>query len=462
MDASDPAFAESSSRLLRAWARGRSDAAFRQLAARYLDMVHSVAVRRLGEHRDAATDVTQAVFVLLARKADALPGNVALGAWLHRQTVRQCLNLLRSENRRRLRETEATAAVTATMNSEADPLSWSRLAPVLDEAIAALEGRDRDILHLRYFENQRASDIAATLGISAEAAQKRMERALENLRSRLRRSLAVPAGAAVGALMAGHTVRAAPAALAEKITDAALARFRDAGILSRLADALSDWPLTALTGAAAGAALGLSAVSTSSPVQASAAAPQALVQGSSTRSIPDGASRAARPGPPESMLAALERIGRSPANFRAEVAFDALMTTRPGAAAIGETSEQAAAGLSPQGIGQAMSLLLKRWRLQDPQAVMEFLAAHRYATWAEDRFWSVYSEWIASHPDAASQWLLTAISSNRTLGEGNDRLSSLAMLTVRSLTRDHPEAGVELFPAPASGSEARFFGRAGG
>src|SRR5436190_11598645 len=83
------------------------EAAFRALVGAHLAMVHAVALRRLGPHAHLAEDVAQAVFSRLARAAGALPPDLIVAPWLHRQAVRLAIDTVRKEERRIVRETTA-------------------------------------------------------------------------------------------------------------------------------------------------------------------------------------------------------------------------------------------------------------------------------------------------------------------------------------------------------------------
>lgn len=63
-----------------------SEAAFRDLLTRYLNLVYSTAVRLVGGDTYLPEDVTQSVFIDLARAAPSLPKGVMVGGWLHRDT----------------------------------------------------------------------------------------------------------------------------------------------------------------------------------------------------------------------------------------------------------------------------------------------------------------------------------------------------------------------------------------
>ncbi len=209
-----------SQRLLADYATNGSEPAFRELVSRYLNLVYSTAVRLVGGDTYLAQDVAQTVFVDLARKARTLPRDVMLGGWLHRHTCFVVSKIIRGERRRQFRERQAVAMNEQQDYSEAN---LARVAPVLDEAINQLGAEDRAAILLRFFEQRDLRSVGEALGSSENAAQKRISRALEELRGLLKNRGVAFSAAALGTALAGEAVTAAPAGLAVTISSVALA-----------------------------------------------------------------------------------------------------------------------------------------------------------------------------------------------------------------------------------------------
>ena len=208
-----------SQRLLAEYATNGSEPAFRELVSRYLNLVYSTAVRLVNGDTHLAQDAAQTVFVDLARNARTLPRNVMLGGWLHRHTCFVALKMMRGERRRKSREKQAMA-----MNEEQDysAANLAQVTPLLDEAINQLGADDRSAILLRFFERRDLRSVGEALGGSENAAQKRVSRALEELRGFLKNRGVAFSAAALGTVLAGGAVTAAPAGLAVTISSVAL------------------------------------------------------------------------------------------------------------------------------------------------------------------------------------------------------------------------------------------------
>src|SRR5881396_2306138 len=95
--------------LLQTYAQHRSQEAFARIVAKYADLVFHTALRRTGS-RELSEDVTQAVFIVLARSAARLTKTGSLAGWLHKATLFGANNAIRTESRRRRRERSAARA----------------------------------------------------------------------------------------------------------------------------------------------------------------------------------------------------------------------------------------------------------------------------------------------------------------------------------------------------------------
>jgi RNA polymerase sigma factor (sigma-70 family) len=245
-----------SNQLLQDYAEHGSDAAFGELVERYIDLVYSVALRRVGGDPHLAQDVVQIVFADLARKAHSLPAKLMVGGWLHRHCCFVASNLLRSARCRQAYEQQA--GETNSLQGNTDAL-WAHLAPDLDDAINRLGTRDRLAIVLRFFEGCDFRAVGQALGLSEDAAQKRVARALEKLHVMLKgRGVSLSAAALVAAL-ASQAVAAAPAGLAVHVAASAVSAAAAAGgsglVTTFLNSILMNKLFTAIIGAVAVALL---------------------------------------------------------------------------------------------------------------------------------------------------------------------------------------------------------------
>jgi RNA polymerase sigma factor (sigma-70 family) len=167
--------------LLREYAQTRREEPFARLAVRYGDMVYATALRATrGRRTELAEDVTQAVFIILSRRAGDLKQTGSLAGWLHRTARFTVMNVLRAEVRRSRHE---RAAARAERLSDAKAPNDDERAAFFDQAFDRLRRSDRQILAIHYLEEKTMNQTAETLGLSTEAARKRLSRALDRLRA---------------------------------------------------------------------------------------------------------------------------------------------------------------------------------------------------------------------------------------------------------------------------------------
>lgn len=211
----------SDAELIALYVRERSESAFGQLVARHINLVYAAAVRQLRDPQ-SAQDVTQDVFVLLARRCGEMDGRIVLPAWLYKAAVLAARNALKAAARRRHREMAAQSDRPRRDSGDVDSSAFEDVLPLLDEAIGTLGERDRAALVLRYFKGQSVGDVGAALGISANATSKRLERAVAKLRTFFARRNVSIGAAAIASGLAAHGAQAAPPGLAAIVTCGAL------------------------------------------------------------------------------------------------------------------------------------------------------------------------------------------------------------------------------------------------
>src|SRR5438094_6703891 len=207
------------SALLRQYMENQSDEAFAALVKRHINLVYSVALRSVGDPNQAE-EITQGVFILLAKKAAQLRHDGALSSWLFQATRLTASNFVRSESRRHHREQEA---YMQSLLDETGSDVWRQIAPVLDDAVAGLSETDRHAIVLRFYEGRNLREVGAALGASEDAAEKRVNRAVEKLRTFFAKRGVTASSAAVAVALGANTVQAAPIGLSVTISTAAAA-----------------------------------------------------------------------------------------------------------------------------------------------------------------------------------------------------------------------------------------------
>src|SRR5689334_23806407 len=185
--------------LLQEYVERGSEEAFAALVARHVNKVYSIALRHT-RNPHQAEEITQAVFVLLAKKSRQLGKQVILSGWLCRTARLSAVTFLRSEIRRAWREKEAHMQ---NLLNEAESDVWPQIAPLLDAAMAGLSEADHDAVVLRFYDGKSMRDIGVALGANEETAKKRVNRAVEKLRMYFtKRGIIVPSAVLTAALSA--------------------------------------------------------------------------------------------------------------------------------------------------------------------------------------------------------------------------------------------------------------------
>lgn len=204
--------------LVREYASRKCEDAFTILVSRHLNMVYSVALRQV-ENATHAEEITQAVFLTLARKAPSLREGTVLSGWLFQTARLTAANFQRSELRRTRREQEAF--MQSSLNEEGGDC-WREISPLLNDAIASLGCKERDAVVLRFVEGKNLREVGATLGVTEEAAKKRVSRGVERLRTFFGSRGARFSSDLLTGVIEGKAVQTAPASLAAVVIAGAL------------------------------------------------------------------------------------------------------------------------------------------------------------------------------------------------------------------------------------------------
>jgi RNA polymerase sigma factor (sigma-70 family) len=188
--------------------------AFAELVRRNADLVYSSARRQLGDAH-LAEDVTQAVFFLLTRKAAKVKGS--LPGWLITATCYACRDARKIAARRRRHERQA-AQMRPEQSQISQESTWENYSPMLDDAIKRLSPADRDAVVLRYLRGMSHREVGESIGVSEEAARKRVERGLDRLRTSLAAAAPMPSAAILALQLSANGTQIAPANLVTAIS----------------------------------------------------------------------------------------------------------------------------------------------------------------------------------------------------------------------------------------------------
>jgi RNA polymerase sigma factor (sigma-70 family) len=200
--------------LLEQWSKQGDGEAFRTLVTRYSGVVYAACRRILG-NQPGAEDIAQECFEALAAAGGKPGANV--GAWLHRVATYHAISHVRSEVRRKKRESQYAASQTTE-----NVIEWKDIYQYVDEAVNKLPDKLRLPVIAHYLQGQSKESIALSLGISRQLASYRMDQGIKHIRHALQRNKIYLSVGALAALVEAHAVEAAPAEFLAKLGKIAL------------------------------------------------------------------------------------------------------------------------------------------------------------------------------------------------------------------------------------------------
>ncbi len=186
--------------LMRRYQRRLDERAFEALVARFSGPALAVAEGITGD-RGLAEDAVQETFLRLVRSRKRYRPSRPFATWFYTILRNVCTDMLR----RRARRQRALRGLASEPRRDEEVDAGLEASDLL----GLLPPRDRAVLTLRVLHGLAFRDVAASLGISEEAAKKRAQRALRRLRRLVRRDVAA-AGAEHEALSPRSTAERIP------------------------------------------------------------------------------------------------------------------------------------------------------------------------------------------------------------------------------------------------------------
>ncbi|MCC6696882.1 MAG: sigma-70 family RNA polymerase sigma factor [Candidatus Hydrogenedentes bacterium] len=150
------------------------------LVSRYFSLVYGIALSYTGNAGDAE-DISQESFLRAYRSLDTLRDADKFRAWLARIARNEC-HTWRARNPRREVGVEVRAHDEPAVSPEHER---QELFDFLWKEIRCLDEASREILVLYYFHGRNTRDLATQLDISPDAAEKRLQRARQQLGERM-------------------------------------------------------------------------------------------------------------------------------------------------------------------------------------------------------------------------------------------------------------------------------------
>ena len=145
----------------------RQRAAFTQLVDHYKEPLYW-QIRRMVLAHDDADDVLQNTFIKAWTGLDGFRGDAQLSTWLFRIAYNETLNFLQRRRQALSLDDEGVASVAATLQGDPN-FDGDETERQLQEAIALLPDRQRQVFNMKYFDEMKYDDMSRILGTSVGA-----------------------------------------------------------------------------------------------------------------------------------------------------------------------------------------------------------------------------------------------------------------------------------------------------
>jgi RNA polymerase sigma factor (sigma-70 family) len=237
--------------LLERFVRGQDQEAFAMLVRRHGAMVLGVCRRIVGDAH-TAEDCSQAVWLVLARRAGSLGQPAELAGWLHGVAYRVALKARRAAQRPSSRTRPAAREPADPVSDPLSEMTGRELLGLLEEEVQRLPAAYRLPVALCCLEGLSQEEAALRLGCTPGALRGRLQRGRARLHGRLlKRGISLAAALAAAEADQVAATATLPAALLTGTVEAAL------GFISSSGKAARTVPAAARLARAAGSAPGL-------------------------------------------------------------------------------------------------------------------------------------------------------------------------------------------------------------
>jgi RNA polymerase sigma factor (sigma-70 family) len=169
-------------------------AAFEALLDRYSRSIYNFTLRFLGDPADA-DDATQQTLIQAFESLPPSRPDTSLRPWLFQVARNKCIDLLRKRRTIPLSSLERADVETSQVDPvdraplPADLYEREELQGILQEAIASLPVRSREVVVMRYVGELTFAEIGRALGMPENTAKTLFQRAKSMLRAYLRRRM---------------------------------------------------------------------------------------------------------------------------------------------------------------------------------------------------------------------------------------------------------------------------------
>jgi len=169
---------------LLAFLKEESQDAFAEIYRRYWSLMYMHALKMLKDGDDTR-DVLQDVFTCMWQNRETIDQNSNLAGYLYTCTRNKVLDLI-ARQRVRVNYLDSLASfIEANNNRIIDDITEKELAQALENEIAQLPGKMREIFEMRIYKHLTYKEIASELSLSDKTVKKQISNAIKILRPKL-------------------------------------------------------------------------------------------------------------------------------------------------------------------------------------------------------------------------------------------------------------------------------------